>query len=125
MILKGKWRIIELEAFDDDYPNLAEPACIEIDEQGLGEMAFGALTAALDCAYTKAASTSIGTVPMRANRSAARAGPNFGPTARSSAKFPGATATKQASKPMTAARTSRPTRIPPPIETTSTAAAFA
>jgi hypothetical protein len=52
MSLKGKWRIVEMDAFDDDYPDLAEPAYIEIDERGLGEMAFGALTAALDCAYT-------------------------------------------------------------------------
>jgi hypothetical protein len=53
MKLKGKWRIVEMEAFDEDYPDLAEPAYIEIDERGLGEMAFGALTAALDCAYTQ------------------------------------------------------------------------
>lgn len=52
MRLKGKWRIVELDAFDEDYPDLAEPARIEIDERGVGEMAFGALTAALDCAWT-------------------------------------------------------------------------
>jgi hypothetical protein len=51
MSLKGKWRIVEMEAFDEDYPDLAEPAYIEIDERGQGEMVFGALTAALDCAY--------------------------------------------------------------------------
>ena len=52
MSLTGRWRIVEMEAFDEDYPDLAEPAYIEIDEHGLGDMAFGALTAALDCAYT-------------------------------------------------------------------------
>ncbi|OXE36852.1 MAG: hypothetical protein CGW95_05155 [Phenylobacterium zucineum] len=53
MSLKGKWRIVELDAFDDDYPDLAEPAYIEIGEQGHGQMAFGTLTAALDSAHTQ------------------------------------------------------------------------
>ncbi|MDR3472283.1 MAG: hypothetical protein P4M09_11420 [Devosia sp.] len=52
MRLAGRWRIVELEAFDDDYLDLVKAAYIELDERGLGEMAFGALTAALDCAYT-------------------------------------------------------------------------
>ena len=52
MRLKGKWRIVETELWDRTHLDLVEPAYIEIDERGQGEMAFGAMTAALDCAYT-------------------------------------------------------------------------
>jgi hypothetical protein len=52
MTLLGRWRIVEMDAFDDDDLDLIGAAYIEIDERGLGEIAFGALTAALDCADT-------------------------------------------------------------------------
>jgi hypothetical protein len=50
--LKGKWRIVEAELWDRDYLDLVEPASITIDDRGGGEMAFGVLTAALECGYT-------------------------------------------------------------------------
>ena len=52
MRLQGKWRIVEAELSDRAYLDLVEPAFIIIDDQGNGEMAYGVLTAALDCAYT-------------------------------------------------------------------------
>lgn len=98
MSLMGRWRIVAMEAFDDDYPDLAEPAFIEIDERGIGEMAFGASLPPSTAPIRRAASTSPGTASTRAIRSAATVGANFSPTARSSAKYPGETATKPASK---------------------------
>ena len=53
MRLQGKWRIVEAELWDRAYPDLVEPAFIAIDDRGNGEMAYGVLTAALDCAYTQ------------------------------------------------------------------------
>jgi hypothetical protein len=52
MNLKGKWRIVETEIWDRAHLDLVEPAFLAIDGQGGGEMAFGALTAALSCGYT-------------------------------------------------------------------------
>jgi hypothetical protein len=50
--LKGKWRIVEAEMFDRGYLNLAGPAFIELDGEGGGEFAWGALTATLHCGVT-------------------------------------------------------------------------
>lgn len=50
--LAGKWRIIETAAWDKQHLDLRGPAYIEIDAKGYGEMAFGALEATLDCAFT-------------------------------------------------------------------------
>ena len=47
MTLQGKWRIIETALWDRDYLDLVEPAFILIEARGEGEMAYGALTAAL------------------------------------------------------------------------------
>ncbi len=52
MHLKGKGRIVETELWGRAYLDLAGAASIEINERGLGDMAFGALTAALHRAYT-------------------------------------------------------------------------
>ena len=52
MRLKGKWRIVETELWNRTHLDLVEAAYIEIDERGQGEMTFGTMTAALDCAYT-------------------------------------------------------------------------
>lgn len=48
----GKWRIVETAIWDKQHLDLCGPAFIEIDAQGQGEMAFGALEASLDCAFT-------------------------------------------------------------------------
>ena len=50
--LIGKWRIIQTEAWDRQHLDLCGPAFIAIGPDGHGEMAFGALQAALDCAFT-------------------------------------------------------------------------
>jgi hypothetical protein len=50
--LTGKWRIVETELWDRSHLDLVGPAFIAIDGKGGGEMAFGALVAALDCGFT-------------------------------------------------------------------------
>ncbi len=50
--IAGKWRIIETAAWDKGHLDLCGPAFIEIDAQGQGSMAFGALEASLDCGFT-------------------------------------------------------------------------
>ena len=50
--LQGQWRIVETELWDQAHLDLVEPAFIRIDGRGGGEMAFGVLTAALQCGYT-------------------------------------------------------------------------
>jgi len=48
--LIGKWRIVSMEAWGNDYVELCGPAYIQIDEAG-GEMAFGAVQIGLRCEY--------------------------------------------------------------------------
>jgi hypothetical protein len=43
MSLKGRWRIVEMEAFDKDFPDLVEPAYIFFGETE-SEFAFGSVT---------------------------------------------------------------------------------
>jgi hypothetical protein len=50
--LKGKWRIVEMPTWLPDHLDLVGPAYIELDGAGHGELAFGALTATLDCSMT-------------------------------------------------------------------------
>jgi len=50
--IAGKWRIVETAAWDKGHLDLCGPAFIEIDTQGRGGMAFGALEASLDCGFT-------------------------------------------------------------------------
>lgn len=50
--IAGKWRIVETAAWDQQHLDLCGPAFLEIDPQGRGEMAFGALDAVLDCSFT-------------------------------------------------------------------------
>ncbi len=47
--LHGKWRIVAMSAFAADHLDLCEPAYIVLDGKGGGEIAFGALTATLEC----------------------------------------------------------------------------
>ena len=50
-LLIGKWRIVESDLWDTDHLDLVEPAYMSIQEDGWGEIAFGALNASLDCEY--------------------------------------------------------------------------
>lgn len=48
----GQWRIVEAAAWPREYLDLCGPAFLRIDADGSGEMAFGALTAALTVGFT-------------------------------------------------------------------------
>ena len=45
MSLLGKWRIVEMPDYDEDYPDMVEPAYI-LFEPTRGEFAFGCVTGA-------------------------------------------------------------------------------
>ena len=95
----GKWRIVETAAWDKQHLDLCGPAFIEIDRQGRGEMAVGALEAALDCGFTPTASTSSGTEPTKGIKCPATDGPTCATMAISKAKSPTTMATKPPSSP--------------------------
>ncbi len=44
MNLLGKWRIVEMPDYTDDYPDMVEPAYILFEQSGSGEFAFGCVT---------------------------------------------------------------------------------
>ena len=44
MSLSGKWRIVAMPDYVEDYPDMLEPACILFAENGSGEFAFGCIT---------------------------------------------------------------------------------
>ncbi|MEQ8733061.1 MAG: hypothetical protein RIF45_08670 [Hyphomicrobiales bacterium] len=48
----GTWRIIEADLWDRDFLDLVEPAFITFTRMG-GDFAFGAVTGAMDCSYSK------------------------------------------------------------------------
>ena len=48
---EGRWRITEMDVWDNDYLDLVEPAHIAFDRQGRGQFVFGAVQATLDCRY--------------------------------------------------------------------------
>src|SRR5260370_857505 len=47
--LIGKWRIIEMGLWDNDYLDMVEPAYIQFQANGLGEFKFGCVVGGLDC----------------------------------------------------------------------------
>lgn len=49
--LVGRWRIVEADLWDRDHLDLCGPAAITIGAEGRGEIAFGAMEAALETAY--------------------------------------------------------------------------
>lgn len=49
--LIGRWRIVEADLWDRGYLDLVEPAMLVINEDGHGEIAFGAMQAGLDLEY--------------------------------------------------------------------------
>jgi hypothetical protein len=50
--LVGRWRIIEADLWDCDHLDLGGPATITIGADNHGEIAFGAMRAALDLSYS-------------------------------------------------------------------------
>jgi len=52
----GKWRITGMSTWDCDYIDLVEPGFITFATHEMGEMAFGVVTATLDCAFDTAKS---------------------------------------------------------------------
>jgi hypothetical protein len=51
--LIGRWRIVEADLWDRDYLDLVEPATLVIQDDGHGEIAFGAMQAGLDLEYSR------------------------------------------------------------------------
>jgi hypothetical protein len=51
--LIGRWRIVEADLWDRGHLDLVEPAMMLIGADGHGEIAFGALQAALDLGYSQ------------------------------------------------------------------------
>lgn len=49
----GRWRIFEMDLWDQDYLDLAEPAFIRFDADRTGEFLFGLVAGNLDCRYSK------------------------------------------------------------------------
>ncbi|MDP2733474.1 MAG: hypothetical protein Q8O63_10265 [Hoeflea sp.] len=41
MSLSGKWRIVAMPGYAEDYPDIVEAACILFEEKGSCESAFG------------------------------------------------------------------------------------
>jgi Transposase DDE domain len=48
----GRWRIVGTDMWDRDYLDLVDPAFISIGHHGQGELAFVAVNASLDLAYS-------------------------------------------------------------------------
>lgn len=44
MSILGRWRIVEMPDYTEDYPDMMEPAHILFDDHGSGEFAFGCVT---------------------------------------------------------------------------------
>ncbi len=49
--LIGLWRITKADLWDNDYLDLLDPATINIEENGHGEISFGVLKAGLNLEY--------------------------------------------------------------------------
>jgi len=51
-IFYGKWRIIEMELWDQDFVDAEVPGYISFSENGAGEFQFGYVHGFLDCHYS-------------------------------------------------------------------------
>lgn len=49
--LTGKWRIVEMALWDNDFVDMIEPAFLTFDDKGSGEFRFGAVIGGLECEY--------------------------------------------------------------------------
>ena len=50
----GKWRLIEMEQWDQEFIDLVEPGFISLQKGGRGEMRFGAVSLELDWEISEA-----------------------------------------------------------------------
>lgn len=50
--MKGKWRIIKMPGYTDDFPDMVEPAYILLDGKGGGRFAFGCVTGSIHVTET-------------------------------------------------------------------------
>jgi hypothetical protein len=50
--LLGRWRIVEADLWDRDYLDLVAPATMTIGADGHGAIAYGAMQASLELAYS-------------------------------------------------------------------------
>jgi hypothetical protein len=98
MNLQGKWRIVEMPDYDDDFPDLMGPAYILFGPTG-GEFAFGCVTGSFP------GSTDANAVAFdwdgndEMDEACGDGGPNFSPTARSQAKTASTAGMKSPSPP--------------------------
>jgi hypothetical protein len=44
MSVRGRWRIVAMPDYVEDYPDMMEPAYLLFEENGSGEFAFGCVT---------------------------------------------------------------------------------
>ncbi|WP_420335693.1 hypothetical protein [Roseibium sp.] len=44
MSLLGKWRVVAMPDYTEEYPDMLEPAYLLLEEKGAGEFAFGCVT---------------------------------------------------------------------------------
>jgi hypothetical protein len=49
--LIGKWRIVGMALWDNDYLDMVEPAYIQFQSNGLGEFKIGCVVGGLDCTF--------------------------------------------------------------------------
>ncbi|PSJ47650.1 hypothetical protein C7H85_02125 [Zobellella endophytica] len=49
----GKWKIVEMEQWDQEYIDLVEPGYIRFDKDDLGNFVFGTVRGEIDCRYTE------------------------------------------------------------------------
>lgn len=50
--LRGQWKIVEMEQWDQDYIDLVEPGYIRFGSDQRGEFVFGTVQGFLDCRYS-------------------------------------------------------------------------
>lgn len=47
----GRWRIVQMEAWDEDYFEMDGPAFIDVERRGLGSFKFGLVEGQIDCRF--------------------------------------------------------------------------
>ena len=47
----GKWKIVEMDEYDQDYVDLVEPGFIAFDDRGRGEFMFGVVNGGMMCGH--------------------------------------------------------------------------
>ncbi|MEJ2418411.1 MAG: hypothetical protein P8Y45_16070 [Exilibacterium sp.] len=55
----GKWKIIEMEQWDQDYIDLVEPGFIQFDKDDLGDFVFGTVKGAIDYRFSNEPNSKI------------------------------------------------------------------